>query len=76
MSDDDGTGTSNETEPPRDPSPTELAAEIEALESQVEFMRSTVSPIAQPNVPTALLVSFARQVEQRCEAIIQAYNQG
>ena len=50
-------------------------AEVEALQAKVAFFRQTISPVAEPDGPTALLESFAAQVEQHCEAIRRAENQ-
>lgn len=54
----------------------DLIAEVEALRANVAFMRRTVSPTTQSDGATALLESFAEQVEQQCKAIVQqAHNE-
>lgn len=49
--------------------------ELEALQAKVAFFRQTISPVTEPDGPTALLESFAEQVEQHCEAIRRTENQ-
>jgi len=64
-----GTGSHRQNGSTAQPTVADMTANIEDLEEKVAFLRDTVSPVAQPEGPTALLVSFAQRVEEHCEEI-------
>ena len=50
---------------------TEIVADIETLRAKVAFFRQTLDPVDDRNGETALVESFAKQVEQHCERMLQ-----
>jgi hypothetical protein len=61
----------DETQPDDLPAPA-VVTEIAALKQKVAFFRQTVNPVSQTDEQMALLESFAEQVEQSCEAMLDA----
>ncbi len=49
-----------------------VVTEIAALKQKVAFFRQTINPVSQTDEQMALLESFAEQVEQSCEAMLDA----
>jgi hypothetical protein len=61
----------DETQPDDLPAPA-VVTEIAALKQKVAFFRQTINPVSQTDEQMALLESFAEQIEQSCEAMLDA----
>jgi hypothetical protein len=53
----------------------DIITELQLLRAKVAFSRRTVSSMSESYVPPAYVTSLAEQVEQHCEAILQAHNE-